>query len=593
MTDVPFYSESDSDEKPQLIKIQKAQQQPKSWNYECTFSSEKEAKSFIDAEHCWSLKNTNNTEEGTIKYYRCNKVQSRGVQCDSALKLIFDSASTDIILHRTKASHNCDSINTKSGAGLSLQIKSDIEDLYKKKFKPKAIMYNLTEKYANPPNISQVKNYLARLKQTIHSPSTLNLGDLEKWLNINGTIPSDDHKSFIINYMTDESEDGAFRFIASSKALLKLALQDNFIIHADATNKLIWQGFPVFVIGTSDRNKKFHVLTVAVCSNEQNADFEFVFQSLKETVKKIYNFELRAKVLVADASHSIKTGFENTFGTEAVIRMCWTHMRRAVNKEAQVLVKKTHVDKILADIDAIQISENQNTFIKACELFLKKWEDEPIFLKYFQTEWYHKNRNWYEGACRGTPSTNNGLMSTNRIIKDKYTFRERLPLPQFCHLLMEIVEAFSKRYDNAQEFSNNVHVDLKTWTSAYQWAYLNKKIEAVSDDAKKIYLIPGDEYKEISQNLLEETEDNFDGYLKKKGSYYTLTLPIDNDKWEDGECSCPHFLKTYMCKHLLGVAIRLKFVRPPPEAKNLDIGMKRKRGRPPKAKKALIYYESE
>ncbi|XP_077298239.1 uncharacterized protein LOC143919681 [Arctopsyche grandis] len=488
----------------------------------------------------------------------------------------------------TKVNHNCDSINTKSDIGLSIEIKSDIDDLYKKKFKLKAIMDILTEKYANPPNIAKVKNYLSPLKRSIYGPSTLSLGDLEKWLKINGAIPSDDHKSFIINYMMDESEDGVFRFIASSKALLKLALRDNFIIHADATYKLIWQGFPVLVIGTSDRNKKFHILAVAVCSNEQTADFEFVFRSLKETVKKIYDFEMRIKVLIADASYSIKNGFENTFGTDAVIRMCWTHMRRAVYKKAQVLVEKIHVDKILADIDAIQISENQNTFIKAYELFRKKWENEPIFLKYFQREWYHKNRNWYEGACRGTPSTNNGLKSTSQIIKDEYTFRERLPLPRFCHLLMEMVEAFSKKYDNGQEFSINVLIDLKTWTSAYQWARLNKKIKTVCDGAKKIYLIPGGEYNEISQNLLEEREDNFDEYLKNKGSYYTLTLPIDNDKWEDGECTCPMFLKNYMCKHLLGIAIRLKFVRPPPEAKNLEIGMKRKRGRPSRTKKTLI-----
>jgi len=63
---------------------------------------------------------------------------------------------------------------------------------------------------------------------------------------------------------------------------------------------------------------------------------------------------------------------------------------------------------------------------------------------------------------------------------------------------------------------------------------------------------------------------------------------MNDEKWMDGLCTCPKFLKAYICKHLLGIAIRLKLVCPPLEARNLEIGKKRNRGRPSKAKKALI-----
>jgi len=36
------------------------------------------------------------------------------------------------------------------------------------------------------------------------------------------------------------------------------------------------------------------------------------------------------------------------------------------------------------------------------------------------------------------------------------------------------------------------------------------------------------------------------------------------------------------------MSIRLKYCKPPPEAENVDIGSKRKRGRPTKAKKVLL-----
>ena len=61
-----------------------------------------------------------------------------------------------------------------------------------------------------------------------------------------------------------------------------------------------------------------------------------------------------------------------------------------------------------------------------------------------------------------------------------------------------------------------------------------------------------------------------------------------NISLEKGMCTCPQFLERFMCKHVLGIAIRLKFTKPPPEAENVPIGRKRKRGRPKKATKALI-----
>ncbi len=67
-----------------------------------------------------------------------------------------------------------------------------------------------------------------------------------------------------------------------------------------------------------------------------------------------------------------------------------------------------------------------------------------------------------------------------------------------------------------------------------------------------------------------------------------MQLPNDETRWKEGRCSCPSFFKTFLCKHIIGLAIRLKYVKPPPEAKQIPIGEKRKRGRPKKAGKALL-----
>ncbi|CAF4475835.1 unnamed protein product, partial [Rotaria sp. Silwood2] len=59
-------------------------------------------------------------------------------------------------------------------------------------------------------------------------------------------------------------------------------------------------------------------------------------------------------------------------------------------------------------------------------------------------------------------------------------------------------------------------------------------------------------------------------------------------KWLDGVCNYSAFVKKFMCKHVVGMAIMLNYCTPPPDAKNVKIGEKRRRGRPTKSKKALL-----
>jgi hypothetical protein len=70
-------------------------------------------------------------------------------------------------------------------------------------------------------------------------------------------------------------------------------------------------------------------------------------------------------------------------------------------------------------------------------------------------------------------------------------------------------------------------------------------------------------------------------------SIWTTTLPTDKEKWIDGKCDYIAYFKKRICKHVVRVAIR-KIAVPPPEAKAIPIGEKRRRGRPAKAKEALI-----
>ena len=95
-------------------------------------------------------------------------------------------------------------------------------------------------------------------------------------------------------------------------------------------------------------------------------------------------------------------------------------------------------ESIKQDICSLQLSESEAVFDAAYKLFKDKWlkvNSNKIptkkFFDYFESEWIQKHPGWYEGFAPGVPSTNNGLESTNRVIKDAGRYRVKLSLGRF------------------------------------------------------------------------------------------------------------------------------------------------------------------
>lgn len=122
---------------------------------------------------------------------------------------------------------------------------------------------------------------------------------------------------------------------------------------------------------------------------------------------------------------------------------------------------------------------------------------------------------------------------------------------------------------------------MKDWAEAYQWVLLNKNVRILDD---KFYISSSNceaeaIFTELFTKFTENYWDTFDDFKKINFSVWVI-----EKKYDDFVCSCPSFIKNCKCKHVL----RLKMVNVPQEAKTIPLGNKRERGRPAKAKKALI-----
>lgn len=237
--------------------------------------------------------------------------------------------------------------------------------------------------------------------------------------------------------------------------------------------------------------------------------------------------------------------------------MCWVHMRRNVEKKLDIFVDATKKSKILIDIFDLQIMKVGN-FNAAILLFFEKC-------------------NWYEGCNQFTPSTNNCLESCNKVIKDEYTLRERLPINRFKIVAMKMVLKWSTDYKNGlKEFHKIPSITLPVWTAAYQWVKMKKNVFMEENDGDVEYLIPsGDnlefEFDEVA-NYRDKIFANFDELVIVQHSLWILN-EFEGD-WKSSTCTCPFFFKNYHCKHSVGMAIRQGLIKPPPKPKNIALGAK-------------------
>ena len=112
-----------------------------------------------------------------------------------------------------------------------------------------------------------------------------------------------------------------------------------------------------------------------------------------------------------------------------------------------------------------------------------------------------------------------------------------------------------------------------------------------SDNSLLFYCPTGKDISVTQEDIkcVQEMRYNtFKQFRDRAFKVWVVEIPKQKENWIAGKCSCPKFFKSFMCKHLIGTAIRLKFAKAPPAAKQVPIGQKRRRGRPKEAIKALL-----
>lgn len=324
-------------------------------------------------------------------------------------------------------------------------------------------------------------------------------------------------------------------------------------------------------------------------------------------VQRSIGVELNPDFLIADLAGEIRNGFFSLYPEKACID-CWYHVSTNIEKRLKREVHdETDFNRIKYDVHKLQLSQSQEVFQYAAELFIKKWKPQySEFVKYFERQYVEQHNQWFEGVAYGVPSTNVAQESTHAKIKQTFTGNRRTSMAEMVRMCSDIVRNWSMDLKNIKPFATKPEISDQEMIDAYLWK--KKEIDCIkgtcSDQSPdEVWWVPIDDTETLTLHTIRVMENmhynHFKGFKNKafKACKVTIRRPVeDYDLIALG--TCRDFFKNLKCIHSLGVSMRLNLIHIPTRVKkaakkkyeeNIQLpGGRRKPGRTSNATPALM-----
>ena len=129
-------------------------------------------------------------------------------------------------------------------------------------------------------------------------------------------------------------------------------------------------------------NKVFHPIGIALCKDEESADFAFIYNSLVIGINRRNLPDLNHVDLLVESADSITNGFRQVFvkaGAEYKRVMCWFHMRKCAMEKLAILGDRKLAQQVLLDKYSLQNAWSELIFTAAAQIhFLKRSKTQVL-----------------------------------------------------------------------------------------------------------------------------------------------------------------------------------------------------------------------
>ena len=380
-------------------------------------------------------------------------------------------------------------------------------------------------------------------------------------------------------------------------------------VHVDATYKLNFQGFPVFLCGVSSENGKFFGSLTVLSSHEDSEAWTEVYSFMHDSGAHYQYFMADGAKAITVAQEKVFSGCSDCNPGKRL--MCYPHVHRNLRNKIGTIQDKATRDSVMKDIEEIQWSAvSEDVFLKLFQLLRLKYENAEtkvqLFLDYVEDTWINSKENlWFEGARPYGISNNQGLEGKNKHIKDSYSMRRKLPLGTFIETSKKLVNEMSISDASLLNMEKSQTLygqpdSLKLRTNGYNWYqehqsnnnYLKTKPVGKTqvEGCEMLWLVPSSKTAEDLQEIaavrlserFEISSKSLEDYIKIRSSCYII-----EQKGLEFFCDCFVGSKGHMCKHAVGLMFKLGLLEITGDVRSKPLGQKRKRGRPAELRHCL------
>jgi len=226
------------------------------WTLKETYESAAEAKEAVSSEAIWRKCSTKKCAAGDTIHFRCKGGKYQKLECPAQIYLQYHAISLKVSLHATNTDHA--NHESDSECGLAEETKDFIREKYSEGITtPEAILGLLRKKGMSEPKKLKVTYFLHTLRVEKYGSSHMCATEIKKWCEGKRVEPVDPDEPFLLAYHvcadTPAFDEQDLKVVMSTKRLLEMAKKSR-MIQTDSTYKMTWQGYPVILIGTTDKN---------------------------------------------------------------------------------------------------------------------------------------------------------------------------------------------------------------------------------------------------------------------------------------------------------------------------------------------------
>ena len=245
----------------------------------------------------------------------------------------------------------------------------------------------------------------------------------------------------------------------------------------------------------------------------------------------------------------------------------------------------------LSDLNNLSNARSLVCFGKVKDLFVEKWSKVPEAqhpLENIKKEWFSPRlTRFYRGAAEGYVMNNNGLESTNRVLKDSGTLHQRMPIVEFLPALKRWVTSQSRRRDPENPNYVKIVLDrpdilLRDMTDGYNLMKSKINFIIVQDHyiAVRSGKIGGVDFNyELAKSVYEQYKNDDYESMQQYVAFQSQVHIVGPDR----SCNCYTFGRQFKCSHSLCVQILADNLHVEDTAKTILLGGRRQPGRPKKA----------